>query len=43
MIVEKIVLLITKGEGGKTVQAAPIVHIDEREAQVVAKPVIGLK
>ena len=43
MNVEKLVAFITKGLGGKTVHATPIVNINNDEAQAVAKFVKSLK
>ena len=41
--VEKIVVLLTKGEGGKTVHATPLASINNDEANSIAKYVRNLK
>lgn len=43
MTAEIIVAFITKGEGGKTVHATPIVNINDDEAKAVARFVKSLK
>ena len=43
MTVEKIAALLTKGEGGKTVHASPIVNINNDEVDATAKYVKSLK
>jgi mono/diheme cytochrome c family protein len=43
MTVEKLATYITKGEGGKTVHATPIVNLNDDEATAVAKHVKSLK
>lgn len=43
LTVEKLVAFITKGEGGKTVHATPIVNINDDEAKAVAEYVKSLK
>jgi mono/diheme cytochrome c family protein len=43
LTVPKLVAFITKGEGGKTVHATPIVNINDNEANAVAEYVKNLK
>jgi mono/diheme cytochrome c family protein len=43
LTVEKIVALLSKGEGGKTVHTTPIVNINNDEAKAIAKYVKSLK
>jgi mono/diheme cytochrome c family protein len=43
LTVEKIVVLLTQGEGGKTVHASPIVNINNDEVKAIAKYVKSLK
>jgi mono/diheme cytochrome c family protein len=40
---EKIISLLSKGEGGKTVHATPIVNINNDEFKAIAKYIKGLK
>ena len=43
LTVNKFVAFITKGEGGKTVHATPIVNIDDNQAKALAEYAKSLK
>jgi cytochrome c553 len=43
MDVEKLLALLTKGQGGKTVHATPIVNLNDGEMKAVAEYVKSLK